>query len=206
MIRILKYFSVILALSAGFAHAADAYRIRSGDVLEVSVWQDPKLNRQVVVAPDGVVAVPLAGRFKVSGLTVSAAESLLKSRLQPKYKEDLDVTVLYIMSPKKDVLPPVAKEPPKIPEYTIYVTGEVAKPGAFVVPKKPPTVLQAIALSGGVGPFAAERRIQIHRKSHGGEMVYSFNYSLYTRGDNMEGNITLQNGDVVVVPERGLFE
>ena len=67
-------------------------------------------------------------------------------------------------------------------EYTVYVTGEVAKPGAFVVPKRPPTVLQAIALSGGLGPFAAARRIQVIRKVNGEEIIFPFNYSHYEKG------------------------
>jgi polysaccharide biosynthesis/export protein len=190
----------------GFAQA-DGYRLKAGDILDITVWQDAKLNRQIVVAPDGLISFPLAGRFKVGGLTTGAAENALKSRLQKQYKEELDVTVSFIQSAKKepkDPLPP--KEPEKIPEWTVYVTGEVLKPGAFVVPKKAPSVLQALALSGGVGPFAAERRIQIHRKVNGNEVVYPFDYSLYSDGGYTEGNITLRNGDVIVVPERGLFE
>lgn len=191
-----------MVAAAGIAQA-DSYRLRPGDVLEVTVFQDPKLNRQIVVAPDGYVAFPLAGRFKAGGLTTSGVESALKSGLQKQYSTDLDVTVSYLQSEKRE--PRQLKEA-KDAEYTVYVTGEVAKPGAFVVPKRPPTVLQAIALSGGLGPFAAERRIRVLRKVNGGERVYPFNYRNFTRGHDMEGNITLRNGDVVVVPERGLFE
>lgn len=200
---------VILALLVGFllvvtgAAHADSYRLRPGDVLNVSVWQDPKLNRQIVVAPDGFVAFPLAGRFRAGGLTTEAVETQLKLRLQKQFTTDLDVTVSYVQSEKRE---PRQLKDAKDAEWTVYVTGEVAKPGAFVVPKRPPTVLQAIALSGGLGPFAAERRIKIHRKVHGEEIVFPFNYRDYTKGYDMEGNITLRNGDVVVVPERGLFE
>ena len=181
---------------------ADTYKLRPGDVLEVTVWQDQKLNRQVIIAPDGVMAFPLAGRVKVGGLTADAAENLLKDRLQPKYVEPLDVTVSYVQSPKNETL----REPRKDAEWTVYVTGEVAKPGAYIVPKRAPTVLQAISLSGGVGPFAAAKRIQIHRKVNGAEYVYDFDYSRYEKGEDLEGNITLRNGDVIVVPERHLFE
>ncbi len=186
------------------AATADTYRLRPGDVVEVIVWQDAKLNRQSIVAPDGILAFPLAGRLQVKGLTAAQAESLIKSKLQPKYVEELDVTLSFIQSPKKD--PPLPKEPVKDAEFTVYVTGEVAKPGSFTVPKRAPTVLQAIALSGGVGPFAASKRIQIHRKANGAEYVYEFNYALFEKGENLEGNITLRNGDVIVVPERKIFE
>ena len=183
--------------------AQDTYRLRPGDVLEVTVFQDPKLNRQIVVAPDGYVAFPLAGRFKAGGLTPSAVETALKAGLQKQFTTELDVTVSYVQSEKRE--PRTLKEA-KDREFTVYVTGEVAKPGAFVVPKRPPTVLQAIALSGGLGPFAAAKRIHVIRKGSGGERVFPFNYRLYEKGHNLEGNITLRSGDVVVVPERGLFE
>jgi polysaccharide export outer membrane protein len=187
------------------AALADEYRLRPGDILDITVWQDPKLNRQVVVAPDGNVAFPLAGRFKVGGVTVTRAEAILKSRLEPNYKEELDVTVNYVQSTKREETPREVV-PEKDPEWTIYVTGEVNKPGAFVVTKKPPTLLQALALSGGVGPFAAERRILVHRKINGEEQVFKFDYRMYTKGEEAGGNIKLRDGDVVVVPERGLFE
>jgi polysaccharide biosynthesis/export protein len=190
---------LMLIVATGAAQA-DTYRLRPGDVLDVNVFQDPKLNRQIVVAPDGYVSFPLAGRFKASGLTPSAVETALRAGLQKQYTTDLDVTVSYIQSEKREL------KDAKDAEYTVYVTGEVAKPGAFIVPKRPPTVLQAIALSGGLGPFAAARRIHVVRKLNGGERVFPFNYRLYEKGHDLEGNITLRNGDVVVVPERGLFE
>lgn len=199
---VLLLLAGLLLVSATMAHA-DTYRLRPGDVLDVNVIQDPKLNRQIVVAPDGYVAFPLAGRFKAGGLTTSAVENALKAGLQKQFTTELDVTVSYIQSEKRE--PRQLKEA-KDAEWTIYVTGEVNKPGAFVVPKRAPTVLQAIALSGGLGPFAAERRIVIHRKVNGEEIVFPFDYKNYSKGYDLEGNITLRTGDVVVVPERGLFE
>ena len=194
--------SVFFIVVAGAAQA-DTYRLRPGDVLEVIVFQDPKLNRQIVVAPDGYVAFPLAGRFKAGGLTTSGVEAALKKGLQKQYTTDLDVTVSYIQSEKRE---PRQLREAKVAEYTVYVTGEVAKPGAFVVPRRPPTVLQAIALSGGLGPFAAPRRIHVVRNINGEDVAFPFNYKPYEKGDNLGGNIRLRNGDVVVVPERGLFE
>lgn len=198
--RVFLIFLMGLMLAAAATAQADTYRLRPGDVLDVNVFQDPKLNRQIVVAPDGYVAFPLAGRFKAAGLTPSAVETALRAGLQKQYTTDLDVTVSYIQSEKRELKD--AKEA----EYTVYVTGEVAKPGAFIVPKRPPTILQAIALSGGLGPFAAPRRIHVVRKVAGGERVFPFDYKLYEKGHNLEGNITLRSGDVVVVPERGLFQ
>lgn len=199
--RIFVLLVIGFLVAAASAAQADGYRLRPGDVLDVSVWQDPKLNRQIVVGPDGIVAFPLAGRFKASGLTTGAVEKALKSRLQKQFTAELDVTVSFVQSAKQE-----AKAIAEVLEWTIYVTGEVNKPGQFVVTKNPPTVLQAISLSGGLGPFAAEKRIQVRRNVDGAELVLSFNYKKYTSGTDVTGNITLQSGDVVVVPERKLFE
>lgn len=198
--RVFLIFLVGLMLAVAATAQADTYRLRPGDVLDVNVIQDPKLNRQIVVAPDGFVAFPLAGRFKAGGLTTSGVENALKAGLQKQFSTELDVTVSYIQSEKREL-----KEG-KEAEWTVYVTGEVGKPGAFVVPKKAPTVMQAITLAGGLGPFASERRIQVIRKVNGEDRVFPFNYRDYTKGYDMEGNITLRSGDVVVVPERGLFQ
>jgi len=87
----------------------------------------------------------------------------------------------------------------------VYVTGEVNSPGPFVM-NKPTTVLQALARSGGLGPFAAKKRIQIRRKIRDRYELYSFDYKAVERGYELEGNIYLKDGDVIVVPERRLFE
>ena len=89
-------------------------------------------------------------------------------------------------------------------ESKIYVTGEVNRPGPY--PISPGTsVMQAIALSGGLGRFAATSRIQIHRRTAGKDQVFLFDYDAFKSGKNLEGDIPLQPGDVIVVPEKGLF-
>jgi polysaccharide export outer membrane protein len=198
--RIVLMLLVGLLLALASTAYADSYRLKPGDVLDVSVWQDPKLNRQIVVAPDGLVAFPLAGRFRAGGLTTAAVESALRSKLQKQFSTELDVTVSYVQSEKREM------KDAAVEEWTIYVTGEVNKPGSFVVSKEAPTVLQAIALSGGLGPFAAARHITVRRTVNGEEIVFPFDYKRYSKGYDTKGNITLENGDVVVVPERGVFE
>lgn len=169
------------------------YRLQVGDKIEISVWQDEKLRRVVVVRPDGKISFPLAGHMRAQGSTVEALEARIKQRLGKYYnKDDLDVTVL---------LAEAIDEDPKL----VYVTGEVLKPGAFSF-KKPTTILQAIALSGGLGPFAAAKRIQVRRKARNREVLFRFNYDALENGGDLKGNIYLRDGDVIVVPERGLFE
>ena len=88
----------------------------------------------------------------------------------------------------------------------IFITGEVIRPGSYVV-RQPTTLMQAIALAGGVGPFAAKSRIQVRRRAAGGdETIFMFNYKAYEAGLDLEGNIGLRTGDVIMVPERGLFD
>jgi polysaccharide export outer membrane protein len=82
----------------------------------------------------------------------------------------------------------------------VFVTGQVNNPGTYPITSGM-TVMQAIALSGGFGKFAAKGRVQIHRR----EQVFLFDYSDFESGVNTAGNIPLQPGDVIVVPERGLF-
>src|SRR5690348_7883633 len=83
-----------LLFFCGFLTSALAQApIRAGDVLEISVWQDPKLDRRVVVGPDGSIGFPLIGQVRVGGLSPQAVQDLLKARLQKNYTEQLDVTV-----------------------------------------------------------------------------------------------------------------
>lgn len=189
-----------IAILVGWATQGTAqahYRFQPGDTLQISVWQEPRLDRQVVVAPDGSIALPLAGRVQAGGQGASEVEQAIKARLAGQYEDDLDVTVTFIARPEMQAIAPVLP--------TIYVMGEVTSPGEFPI-QKPTTVLQAIALGGGLSPFAAEGRIQVHRKIAGQDQIHVFDFRALKYGVNPTGNIALKPGDVVVVPERGLFE
>lgn len=175
------------------------YKVRPGDTLDITVWQDPKLNRRVIVEPDGRVAFPLAGSFQAGGRPVSVIEATLKQLLAKSFAEELDISVSLVQKEEPQVPP----EPEIDPSF--YVTGEVAKPGQFAF-KTPTNVLQAIAMSGGLGPFAASKRIKIRRIVDGEERLYDFNYDAFISGQDMSGNMQLDAGDVVIVPEKWLFE
>lgn len=178
---------------------ANAQTLKPGDSLSISVLQDPKLDRGVIVDPSGQIAFPLAGHIRAQGLTPQALENILKAKLKSNYKDDnLDVTVAVVSAPK-DI--PEEDLKPKV-----FITGEVARPGSYVV-RQPTTLMQAIALAGGIGPFAAKRRIQVRRRASGGdETIFMFDYKAYEAGQDLEGNIRLRAGDVIMVPERGLFD
>jgi len=179
--------------------AASAQTLKSGDTLTITVLQDPKLDRTVVVDPAGEIAFPLAGHVRARGLTAQAVENILKAKLKNNYKEEnLDITVAVAASPKE--IPEEDLKP------KVFITGEVVRPGSYVV-RQPTTLMQAIALAGGVGPFAAKSRIQVRRRGSGGdETIFMFNYKSYEAGNDLEGNIKLRAGDVIMVPERGFFD
>jgi polysaccharide export outer membrane protein len=194
----MRFLIAILALWMPVS-LASAQTLKSGDSLGISVLQDPKLDRQVIVDPSGQIAFPLAGHIRARGLTPQALENILKSKLASNYKdESLDVTVALLNVAKPDI--PEEDLKPKI-----FITGEIIRPGSYVVRQRT-TLMQAISLAGGLGPFAAKNRIQVRRRDAAGEQIFAFNYRAYEAGADIEGNVVLRAGDVIIVPERGLFE
>jgi polysaccharide export outer membrane protein len=190
---------IMLVCLGIFIPSALAQTLKPGDSLSITVLQDPKLDRNVVVDPSGEIAFPLAGHIRARGLTPQALEGILRAKLKNNYKdENLDITVAVLAAPK-DI--PEEDLKPKI-----FITGEVVRPGSYVV-RQPTTLMQAIALAGGIGPFAAKSRIQVRRRGAGGdETIFMFNYRAYEAGNDLEGNIRLRAGDVIMVPERGFFD
>lgn len=189
--------ALVLFFCAGATSAlAQSEPLQPGDTLQISVWQDPKLDRQVVVGPDGMISFPLAGHIKAGGITTQALENLLRSRLQKNYTGKLDITVSLAA-----VNPTEAQE--NKPRF--YISGEVLKPGPYQL-KPTVTIAQAIALAGGLSAFAASRRIQVHRNVDGADTVLVFDYKAYQAGTEPTDNFTLRPGDTIIVPERGLLE
>ncbi len=158
------------------------YRIGPEDVLHISVWKEDDLDRKVLVRPDGGVSFPLVGDIQVSGRTPLEVQDEIRSRLA-RYVPDAEVTVSV----------------DKISGYTIFVLGEVNKPGQFTLGRYV-DVVQALTLAGGTTPYASERSMQILRRKDGREVTYRFNFRDIKRGKNLKQNIILQSGDVVVVP------
>lgn len=191
----LKILLAALLFACALGHAS-AETLHPGDLLEISVWQDPKLDRKVVVAPDGMIAFPLAGHIRAGGRTPQAVEKELERRLQKNYTGPLNITV---------GLAAVNPEEQELSRPRVYVSGEVLRPGPYDI-QRPTDIAQALALAGGLGPFAAKRRIQLHRKTRDGETILLFNYNAYLAGTETTENVRLRSGDVIIVPERGLFE
>ena len=190
---------IVLACLVVCATATHAQTLKPGDTLNITVLQDPKLDRTVVVDPSGQIDFPLAGHIRARGITPEALERILAAKLKDNYKDDhLDITVALASSPKE--IPEEDLKP------KIFVTGEVLRPGPYII-RQPTTLMQAITEAGGIGPYAAKRRIQVRRRMPGGdETIFVFDYRAYEAGADLEGNISLRAGDVIMVPERGLFE
>jgi polysaccharide export outer membrane protein len=192
-------FALLLLCMAASAAQAQVITLKPGDTLNISVLQDPKFDRSVVVDPNGQIAFPLAGHITANGLTPQKLEKILKARLQRNYKDgDIDVTVALANAAKPDI--PEDDLKPKI-----FVTGEVLRPGPYAV-RQATSLVQAIALAGGLGPYAARRRIQVRRGAGADETIFHFDYKAYEAGAETEKNIPLQAGDVIIVPERGILE
>jgi polysaccharide export outer membrane protein len=168
------------------ANASD-YTLRAGDVLQITVWKEENLDREVVVLPDGTVTFPLIGSFVAEGLTPSQLQTTIKSKLRPLIP-GASVAVLV-----KATL-----------GHTVSVIGQVQKPGEIIMGHKL-TVLQALSQAGGLTPYASEGSIIVLRTVNGKESAIEFPYSDIIYGDNLDKNFTLNPGDVVVVPTASLF-
>ena len=158
------------------------YKIQPGDLMEISVWREDYLEREVIVQPDGKISFPLVGTVNAAGTTVEAVQTLVAQRLT-QYIPDPVVTVSI-------------KE---IRGNRVYVLGQVKNPGQFIMN---PTVdvIQALALAGGTTTFAELNEIKILRRNGNSQELIEFRYADIARGRNLEQNIVLQSGDVVIVP------
>ena len=172
------------AMGATPAAPADApgYRLGAEDVMLISVWKDEQLTREVVVRPDGMFSFPLVGDVQAEDRTVEDIRADLVKRLT-KYIPNPNVSVAVM----------------KVLGYKVYVVGRVNKPGEYLIGHYT-DVLQALSLAGGLTPFAAENDIKVIRRLKGQQHVFLFRYGDLRKGQDLEQNILLQRGDVVMVP------
>ncbi|WP_136637798.1 polysaccharide biosynthesis/export family protein [Pseudooceanicola onchidii] len=190
-----------LALLAVPASAQQLYKIRPGDQLNIEVLEDPSLNRSVLILPDGNFTFPFAGQVRAGGRSVLAVQNSLVERLSSNFATPPSVFVTAGPLFKAPEAPMGAVE---IDKFGIYAMGEINNPGKVeILSDEGITLLQAIAQVGGFTRFAATKRIELRRPTQKGEQVYIYNYKT---GGGISGATTLRAGDVIVVPERRLFE
>lgn len=189
--KLLRCFLLcILALPAAFAQQpADPatrpeplYVIQPNDLLEIFVWKEPELTREVLVRPDGRVSFPLVQDLQAAGISPGELKTQVEQRLS-KFLSAPEVTIIV----------------KAIQSYRVYVLGKVQKPGGINV-EKAVTVLQALALAGGFQDYAKEDEMKVIRSLGNKNIVLDFKYGDVVQNKKPEQNILLRSGDVVVVP------
>ena len=166
------------------------YRIAPGDLLQVFVWREPELSREVNVRPDGFVSVPLLGDL----FAVAKTPKSLAAELTQALSQFVNAPVVTVTLAKSSTL-------------RFYVVGEVNHPGEFPLVGRT-TAMQALALAGGFREYAKTDDIKILRqeltvtagRTKTREVVLPLNYKSIAQGQNLQQNIALRAGDVIVVP------
>lgn len=184
-----RLFSGICLLLASLYASAEnqidssAYLINRGDILSISVWREEGLQaEEVLVRPDGYISFPLVGNLLVAGKSVPDVSREMAGSLT-KYIPD----------------PVVHVAVRALNGNVVYVIGKVARPGVFMMGSQM-DVVQALSMAGGMTPYAAANKVRILRREGSRQTAIPFAYGDIEKGDNLEQNILLQAGDVVVVP------
>jgi len=181
----LVLFFVVIFFSSPQAFASDVpenkYIIGAGDILDVSVWKNDALTKLVTVLPDGYVSFPLVGEVKAAGKTASEFKKNLEEKL-----------IQFIPQPSLSVI--ISRINMKI-----YIIGKVENPGMYSLNENT-NVLQALTMASGLNPFAKRNEIKILRKVDDVTKIYEFMYDDVSAGSNLEQNIVMVRGDVIVVP------
>ncbi|WP_085805062.1 polysaccharide biosynthesis/export family protein [Roseovarius albus] len=202
----LLFTLTLVPLFAAAGQAQESYRIKPGDVIRIEVLEDSSINRDALVLPDGRVSVPLAGTVQAGGRTLSQVKSSVIDELSPNFASPPTVFVSLARLAEPEITFPSASTAAVEDTIPIYVLGQVANPGKVQVAEGT-TLLQMLAEIGGFSRFAAKKRVQLRRRdSSGKERVYNVNYRSILEGKSNIGMTVMAPGDVIIVPERRLFE
>ena len=158
------------------------YLIGTDDVLSIVFWKDKDMSADAQVRPDGKIALPLINEITAAGLTPEQLREKLTEESK-KYMEDANITVVVR----------------QINSRKVFITGEVNKPGPYPLTAST-SVMQLIAMAGGLREYANSKKIVIMRTEKGRPTSLSFNYRDVTSGKNLQQNVELKPGDTVVVP------
>ncbi len=181
-----RFIAVLLLCGLSPLASADIYQLNPGDQLEISVWNEENLQKIITVLPDGKISFPLVGHLQAAGKTASEIEALITDKLDA-----------YIADPEVNVTVTSARG------NVVYVVGKVLKPGPIVMIQST-SVMQALAMAGGLNEFASGNAIKIIRRGGlaqgGGEELLKVRYSDLEKGSDLATNHLLKYGDVIVVP------
>ena len=160
----------------------DDYLIGPGDILDISVWKEEALTKLVTVLPDGKISFPLIGDIDAAGKTVASLGNELNKKIE-QYVPDPNLSVVV----------------QQVNSMLIYIIGRINHPGRFVLNTNI-NVLQALSMAGGLNPFAKKNKILIFREKNKKTTIFKFRYDDVSKGENLEQNIMLKRGDIIVVP------
>ena len=202
-------FPAALGLLAGLAmlivgaasQAQSSYRLQPGDTVKIEVLEDPSLDRSALVLPDGTISFPFMGSLRVASRTVDQVARTLTDGLAPNFAARPTVVVSVGTLAEREIR---AEEEEII---AVYAMGEIETAGRLEV-EPGTTILQFLAAAGGLTPFAAGSRIELHRTDAGAgrPQVFLFSYDGRGKGQRISPATPLAEGDVIVVPQRRLFE
>ncbi len=187
MKRLVLFLSLLLLAVPARAEEQPIYRVVAGDVLQITIWKEPNLDREALVLPDGSLTFPLVGRIQVEGLTLETVQRVVKEHLRA-FVPSATVTVTV----------------KSVGGHAISILGQVNRPGE-IISARALSVMQALSQAGGLTSYASEKNIVILRRQGGTETSIPFSYSDVSSGENLEADIVLEPGDVVVVPTARLF-
>lgn len=159
-----------------------AYHVESGDVLRITVWDEPELQSEVIVLPDETISFPLVGVIDVANKSIVDITDLITKKLKKFIPEaHVNVSLHQVRGSK------------------FFVLGKVNRPGEFPL-EGDTRVLQALSVAGGLTTFADADEIKVIRESNNEQRSIKVNYPSLVKGKNLENNIRIESGDVVVVP------
>lgn len=165
------------------------YTLGPGDRLRVDVLQVEGLSGEYQVLVDGTVGFPLIGTVRVAGLTIPELNQILVSQYAKYIRRPLVTAILTVPRP-----------------LSITLSGEVNSPGAYALAieggQKFPTLTQVIQQAGGLTPVSDISRVQLRRQEGNQQENYSINLWELLQEGNSRQNITLRDGDVVIIPSK----
>jgi polysaccharide export outer membrane protein len=174
----------VVASTGAEASTDPGFTIGPEDVLGVLVWREAELTSDVTVRADGMITLPLIRDVRAAGLTPNELAEQIQTSLR-EFVTDASVTVVVRQMRSRRV----------------FITGEVAKPGAYLLGSTT-TVMQLIAIAGGLSEFADANGISVLRVENGKTLTMKFAYKDVAKGKTPEQNVVLKSGDTVVVPEK----
>jgi polysaccharide export outer membrane protein len=158
------------------------YVIGTDDILGVLFWREQEMSGDVTVRPDGMITLPLIGDVRAAGYRPEELKAIVQK-----------ATAKFLTEPNATV---VVRQ---INSRKVFITGEITKPGAYPL-TGPQSVMQLIALAGGLTEFDDANAITVMRTENGRQRSFPFRYRDVARGKALAQNIQLQPGDTVVVP------